>query len=94
MVCRTANFVGSSHVGRANAGNGHPVDVVELLGLELVEPLVHGVLVAAMHWCIFVNGYIPEVGLRAANGNGTGVSNPVYATDTSRFKTVIHAQDV
>ena len=91
MVGRAANFVWPGNVGRTDARDRHAVDLVELLGLELVEPLVHGVLAGTVHGVVFVDGAVSEVGLLAADGDGTGIGHPVDSRDSGSLEAVIHA---
>ena len=94
MVGGSPHFVGPGHVGGPDAGDGHAVDLVELLGLELVEPLVHGILAGAVHRVVLIDHPVAEVGLLSADGDGAGVGHPVHPGDTGRLEAIIHAQDV
>ncbi len=94
MVGGTPHLIRPGHVGGANPGDGHSVDRIVLVGLELIENLMHGVLANPILGVVLVNQPLAELGLLAAGGQGAGIHHPVHTTDPGRLKTVVHTQHI
>ena len=55
VIHRAPHLVGTRHVGRTHPGDRQAIFLTVILGLPLVEHLVHGVLIVAVTWLVFVH---------------------------------------
>ena len=94
VIGGAASLVRAGHVGWADSGDVHAIYAVELLGLELIEALVHGVLARAVHRVVLVDQPVAEGALLPADGHRAGVDHPVDAAYPGRLEAVVHAQHV
>ena len=94
MVDGAADLVGASDIGGTDAGDRHSVLLVVVLGLEFVEDLVHGVLVAAVAEIVLGDRSVAEMFLHAVDGERAGVDHAVDSEELRGLETIVHAQDV